>query len=79
MRPKYLTILEALEAGHSFTSADNVMVYGVKDDLGLMRVIVDQDGEMRNVTLNSFIFMCDAIPDEAIDKMEAALEGLTPR
>ena len=80
-RAKHVVMLDALENGHTFTSADGITIKGLKDNAGVLYVVIeDEENETpMSLTINGFIMLCDSIPDAKIDELEAELEGLRPR
>lgn len=73
MSSKYLTVLRALELGHTFTFKDGPRIF--RDDESEMfqvRVEID-DTSSWVISLNDFIAACEDIPTEFIQELEDSM------
>lgn len=70
MSSKYLTVLRALELGHTFTFRDGPRLYRDQEsEMFQVRVEIDETSSWV-ISLNDFISACEAIPEEFIEELE---------
>lgn len=70
MSSKFLTVLRALELGHTFTFKDGPRLYREDVD-GVFQVRVEiAEDRTWVISLNDFIRACEDIPDEFIAELE---------
>lgn len=70
MSSKYLTILKALELGHSFTFRDGPRLYRDPDEEEFKIITEVGVGENWLISVNDFIAACEVIPEQVIQELE---------
>ncbi len=73
MSSKYLTVLRALELGHTFTFKDGPKLYRDPESEQFKIIVEIDEGSSWQISVNDFIAACEGIPSEFIQDLEDAM------
>ena len=80
MTPKPVIMMQALCAGHEFTSSDGITMMCRHDEEGQYYIMMreDESGEMFELSVNQFLSLCHTVSDEEMMRIEALINDPLP-